>query len=28
VYQPNWVQDLYGADVLSSDELVIASESA
>ena len=28
VYHANWVQDLYGADVLSSDELTTASRSA
>jgi cysteine synthase A len=28
VYHSNWVLDLYGEDVLSSDELIIASESA
>jgi N-(2-amino-2-carboxyethyl)-L-glutamate synthase len=28
VYHANWVQDLYGEDVLSSDELVTASGSA
>ena len=26
VYQTNWVQDLYGEDVLSSDELITASD--
>ncbi len=28
VYHTNWVQDLYGEDVLSSDELITASKSA
>jgi N-(2-amino-2-carboxyethyl)-L-glutamate synthase len=28
VYHANWVHDLYGEDVLSSDELITASESA
>ncbi len=28
VYHSNWVQDLYGEDVLSSDELIAAAESA
>jgi cysteine synthase A len=28
VYHTNWVQDLYGEDVLGSDELITASESA
>ena len=28
IYQTNWVQDLYGDDVLSSDELDHASQSA
>jgi cysteine synthase A len=28
VYHANWVHDLYGEDVLSSDELSIASGSA
>lgn len=28
VYHANWVQDLYGEDVLGSDELITASESA
>jgi N-(2-amino-2-carboxyethyl)-L-glutamate synthase len=28
VYHSNWVLDLYGEDVLRSDELIIASESA
>jgi cysteine synthase A len=28
VYHANWVQDLYGADVLSSGELTTASRSA
>ena len=28
VYQPNWVQDLYGDDVLRSDELTTAARSA
>jgi N-(2-amino-2-carboxyethyl)-L-glutamate synthase len=28
VYHTSWVQDLYGEDVLSSDELVTAAESA
>jgi len=27
VYQANWVMDLYGEDVLSSDELTTASPS-
>ena len=28
VYHTNWVQDLYGEDVLSSDELITASGPA
>ena len=28
VYHTNWVLDLYGEDVLSSDELTTASRSA
>jgi cysteine synthase A len=28
VYQTNWLQDLYGEDVLSSDELTVGSRSA
>jgi N-(2-amino-2-carboxyethyl)-L-glutamate synthase len=28
VYQPNWVQDLYGEDVLRSAELTTVSRSA
>jgi N-(2-amino-2-carboxyethyl)-L-glutamate synthase len=28
VYQTNWLQDLYGDDVLSSDELTVGSRSA
>jgi N-(2-amino-2-carboxyethyl)-L-glutamate synthase len=28
VYQPNWVLDLFGEDVLSSDELTTASRAA
>ena len=28
VYQSNWLQDLYGEDVLSSDELTVGSPSA
>ncbi len=28
VYQTNWLQDLYGEDVLSSDELAVGSRSA
>ena len=28
VYHVNWVQDLYGEDVLRSDQLTTASESA
>jgi cysteine synthase A len=28
VYQTNWLQDLYGEDVLSSDELTVSSRSA
>ena len=28
VYQPNWVLDLYGEDVLGSDELTTASQAA
>ena len=28
IYQTNWLQDLYGEDVLSSDELTSGSRSA
>lgn len=28
IYQTNWLQDLYGEDVLSSDELAVGSRSA
>jgi hypothetical protein len=28
IYQTNWVQDLYGEEVLSSDELTAGSRAA